>query len=394
MNYEDTKFSKSRGVGVFGDDAMSTGIPSEVFRYYLLSVRPESADTSFVWDEFGDKNNNELLPNLGNFVHRTVYFIYSNWDKKVPAVGELNEHDKECIAKVNGLLQEYLKEMEAIHEREALKVVMAISRAGNQFIQENAPWNAVKQGDKARAATAEVIALNIVRLLAVIAKPFIPGFSKKLADILDLPELKTEFPQIPSEFVLCVPEGHELNEPKPIFRQIPKKEILELKTRFSGPQGQQVDMSLPAQTVDLRLGRVKNVADHPTAEHLYVLTVSLGEGGERTVVAGLRAHFKPEELAEKQVLVVCNLKPGKLHGVKSEGMVLIAEDKEKGTLSLCTAADAVPDGSKVVAEGHRLGLPKKALDIKALQKLELVAADGFCCLGKNKLLVDGKSIVF
>lgn len=81
LNYEDGKFSKSRGMGVFGDNVKDTGIPSEIFRYYLLINRPEKADSLFTWNDFGVKNNNELLPNLGNLVNRALKFVYKNYNK-------------------------------------------------------------------------------------------------------------------------------------------------------------------------------------------------------------------------------------------------------------------------------------------------------------------------
>ena len=86
LNYEDGKFSKSRHVGVFGDDAMKSGIPSDVWRYYLLANRPERSDTQFTWEDFAEKNNSELLANLGNLVNRTLVFLKNNFEGKVPAM--------------------------------------------------------------------------------------------------------------------------------------------------------------------------------------------------------------------------------------------------------------------------------------------------------------------
>lgn len=99
LNYEDGKFSKSRGIGVFGDNIKNTGLSADIFRYYLLVNRPEKADSVFIWKDFGDKNNNELLPNLGNLVNRALKFVYSNYNKTTPVVNvdQLKENDIEFI---------------------------------------------------------------------------------------------------------------------------------------------------------------------------------------------------------------------------------------------------------------------------------------------------------
>ena len=105
LNYEDGKFSKSKNTGVFGDQAKDTGIPSEVWRFYLLSNRPEQSDSAFYWDDLADKNNNELLKNLGNFVNRCLAFVYNRMDATVPACGEKTERETKLIEEVNAVLK-------------------------------------------------------------------------------------------------------------------------------------------------------------------------------------------------------------------------------------------------------------------------------------------------
>lgn len=137
LNYEDGKFSKSRGVGVFGNDAKGTGIPPEVWRYYLLAVRPESSDAVFQWEDFAAKNNAELNDNLGNFINRTLKFIGARFEGVVPGVR--NNAGAEAIAglgqKVQALLQQNIKSQEAQRMKEALRAGMLISKAGNSFFQ-------------------------------------------------------------------------------------------------------------------------------------------------------------------------------------------------------------------------------------------------------------------
>lgn len=138
LNYEGTKFSKSRGTGVFGDGAMESGIPSEVWRYYLLFNRPETSDTIFLWEDFANKNNTELLNNLGNFINRTLSFLYSKCGNIVPAADLLPE-DRVFLQELSALKAEYIDHLEHVRIKEGLKSVMALSKKANQFMQDNKP---------------------------------------------------------------------------------------------------------------------------------------------------------------------------------------------------------------------------------------------------------------
>ena len=127
LNYEDAKFSKSRGVGVFGNDAQATGIPADVWRFYLIYVRPENQDSAFQWDDLMLKNNSELLANLGNFINRALKFTKDNFNSCVPEM-TINEHDWEMVARINQELVDYINLLEDAREREAITVVFNISR--------------------------------------------------------------------------------------------------------------------------------------------------------------------------------------------------------------------------------------------------------------------------
>lgn len=136
LNYEGGKFSKSRGIGVFGDNAVQSGIPSEIFRYYLLVNRPEKSDTVFTWKDFGDKNNHELLPNLGNLINRTLKFVYANYDKKVPTIdiGTLNQEDRAFLEQFYFKFQEYIHTLEKVEIKEGLKKAMELSSLVNKYL--------------------------------------------------------------------------------------------------------------------------------------------------------------------------------------------------------------------------------------------------------------------
>ncbi|CAH8535167.1 unnamed protein product [Schistosoma intercalatum] len=145
MNYENTKFSKSRGVGVFGDDVMKSGVISDVWRFYLLYRRPESQDSAFIWDDFMLVNNSELLNNLGNFVNRSLSFVSRFFNSIIPSITKLEPVDTEFLARINKLFATYMRNMELCHLRDAIRNVLTISRLGNGYFQANQPWVAVKK---------------------------------------------------------------------------------------------------------------------------------------------------------------------------------------------------------------------------------------------------------
>ncbi|XP_061335975.1 methionine--tRNA ligase, cytoplasmic isoform X3 [Pezoporus flaviventris] len=146
LNYEDGKFSKSRGLGVFGDMAKDTGIPADIWRFYLLYVRPEGQDSAFSWSDLMLKNNSELLNNLGNFINRAGMFVCKFFGGTVPSM-VLTPDDKRLLARVTLELRQYHQLLEKVRIRDALRCILSISRHGNQYIQVNEPWKRIK-GDE------------------------------------------------------------------------------------------------------------------------------------------------------------------------------------------------------------------------------------------------------
>lgn len=182
LTYEGGKFSKSRGIGVFGDSAQKTGVASDVFRYYLLSHRPESGDSEFNWDSFISANNNVLLKNLGNFVSRVIKFVNSkNYDSVVPNYAENQDPSLETFkGEINELLTQYIQELDAVKLRAALSTVLAISQKGNLFLQSNNLDNKLAENEPAKCAAVIGLALNLIHLLASIISPYMPDTAKSI----------------------------------------------------------------------------------------------------------------------------------------------------------------------------------------------------------------------
>ncbi|KAF1745244.1 hypothetical protein MXB_370, partial [Myxobolus squamalis] len=139
LNYEKGKFSKSRGTGVFGDNAMDTHIKSDIFRIYLLANRPESQDTSFMWEDLISRNNNEIIKNIGNFINRCLSLLYRKFDGKIQEIS-LTITEFALITKIDSLLRFYVDSMEFHRFREAFAYLLDVSHAGNQYFQFTKPW--------------------------------------------------------------------------------------------------------------------------------------------------------------------------------------------------------------------------------------------------------------
>uniref|UniRef100_A0A3P9HWF0 Methionine--tRNA ligase, cytoplasmic n=1 Tax=Oryzias latipes TaxID=8090 RepID=A0A3P9HWF0_ORYLA len=252
LNYEDTKFSKSRGTGVFGDMAKDTGIPSDVWRFYLLYVRPEGQDSAFSWADMAMKNNSELLNNLGNFINRAGMFVTKFFEGCVPVM-ELQREDKELLAVVGWELQQYIQLMDKVKIRDALKHILNISRHGNQYIQVNQPWKKIKgeESERLRAGTVTGVAVNIACLLSVMLLPYMPLVSQTIRDQLNAPQSCVyTMLQGSGTFVCSLSAGHRIGTVSPLFQKLEAEQIEALKKRFGGqqPEDELSNLKAPLQS--------------------------------------------------------------------------------------------------------------------------------------------------
>lgn len=229
LQYEGGKFSKSRNVGVFGNNAQETGISPSVWRYYLATARPETSDTQFSWQEFVTRNNTELLANLGNFVNRLIKFVSAKFNKVMPEYDVANI-DYESVSKdLNTLLAAYNEAMEAVSERKGLEIAMQISSRGNQFLQENKLDNSLLANSPEKAAAVIGVGINIIYLLSAIFSPFMPETSTQILEQLNAPARL-----IPDEFSLDIHGGHNLGKPAYLFSRIDEAKIEEWRAKFGG----------------------------------------------------------------------------------------------------------------------------------------------------------------
>ncbi len=389
LNYEGTKFSKSRGIGLFGDNAMALEFSADAWRYYLLTNRPEQADTNFSWTDFQGKLNGELVANLGNLVNRTISFINQFFDGVIPA-SAVRDVDTAFLADAHNQIEKITHELEGVKLKDALHSVMRLSMLGNAFFQKHEPWKTRSENPSDCAATISTLA-NFLLDLAVVLEPFLPGTANAIAAQLGttLPKWQslTSADVAGSDVVgsgngarSSLKAGHHVAKNEILFAKVEDARITELKARFGGAQ-EVTAVAKPAlkshavpasknaappvvisaadawSAIELVVGKITSVERHPNADKLFVERVDLGSRGERTIVSGLAAHYETGGLLGKTIVIVANLAPAKLRGVVSEGMLLAAENSE-GIVGV-VETDAAP-GTLVTFAGEPHGMPDGA----------------------------------
>ncbi len=274
-----------------------------------------------------------------------------------------NEADLKFIDLVSKEIKEYIAALDKIKIKDGLKIAMGISKLGNQYIQENKPWDLVKS-QPARCGTVVAVALNLVKVLASLLSPYLPPTSDKIFAQLNLPVSLIE-----DTFSLSIPAGHSIGEPAVLFKKI--EDVSEFRSKFGG----QVKEAFIA---DIRGGVVQTVEDHPNDENLYVVKVDVGKE-QRQAVARLRGVYKKEELIGKEVAMLYNLPPAEFKGVKSQGMLLVAEGKKgKETHQVLLHPEQQQQswqGRQLVPEGTELHA-KEGLPLKEFQKLDIRLVNG------------------
>ncbi|KAJ1500566.1 hypothetical protein HMI54_010710, partial [Coelomomyces lativittatus] len=235
LNYEGDKFSKSRKTGVFGSHVKEIGIPISVWRYYLFINRPESSDSDFQWKDFIDRNNCELLNNLGNFVNRVMKFVCTpKYNSRIPEFkfGHAPE-DQVFISEVNELLKQLIDAMENIKLRLGLQLVMAISSRGNQYLQDNKLDSNLYQTAPERCNSVVGHALNLVALLAPLINPYMPSTSLQIAS-----QLNSDVGIYPLKFQQRLYPEHQVNKPQYLFTKLDETLSAILREKYSGTKAE------------------------------------------------------------------------------------------------------------------------------------------------------------
>ncbi len=374
LNYENSMFSKSRGIGIFGNDAIDTGIPCDMWRFYMMYNRPESSDYTFTWKNFQSHVNGELINNLSNLCNRTFTFISKNMDSTVLPLNQEDAYTKDIWKEITKQEKTITELMEKIELREAYKKIFILSNYGNKIFQENEPWNLIKKdSQKTHVLLSNLIYL--IRDLSTLIYPFTPHTSFAIRSILQLEKhpynaLTTTSPPLWKNLSQNFTEIKTITRPTLLFKRLEDAMITEFQSRFSGSQkGRSIKNKNDTQkdtshiknaehfskTVQLLAAKIIQIEEHSDAERLYILTLDDGSKNKRNIVSGLRKHYTIDELAHKNIILVANLKKAKFRNVESNGMLLATSSNSTDTAEIIEVlflSDDTTPGTPILPDGH------------------------------------------
>lgn len=420
LNYEDGKFSKSKGVGVFGTDAKESGIPADAWRFYIFYNRPEKSDYQFTWKDFQEKYNAELIGNLGNLVNRTLLFVNKYYGGKIPDAPE----DEALWAEVKAREERITELLEWANLKDAFREIFAISDIGNKAFQAAEPWK-TRNTDPEKAAKLIHNLCYVIKDLMILAAPYLPQYAQKVASFFGktITEKRTGANDPEGALTwsdLGKTEGlSEIGATSVYFTPMDDKTMKAFKERFSGNQKSREEGALGKPNVQkakaeknepelaadmcahfnkfvsLKVAKIVSVERNPESDKLYIEHLDDGSGTERVIQSGLVPYLKEDELLGKHIILVDNLAPRKMRGIESRGMLLAADytdEAGKECVELVTAPWAAP-GTPVVLEGEDPSAQKeKEISADVFFQIEIKVHDREVVIQNKKLTADGKAL--
>jgi len=353
LNLENDKISTSRNWAVWLHEYL-VDFPGkqDVLRYSLCANAPETKDNDFTWKDFQARNNNELVAILGNFVNRTLVLTNNYYDGRVPERGKTDPNDDHVLNEIKCIKEDVENCLETYRFREALKEAMNLARLGNKYLADAEPWKVIKT-DQDRVKTIMNIALQITANLTIICEPFLPFSMNKLRSLINLKELRWEDA---GKTDLLKP-GKEINKPELLFEKIEDEEITKQVDKLMATKKANEETNTKAipgkepvtfddfSKIDIRTATILEAEKVAKTTKLLKLKIDTGID-IRTIVSGIAEYYDPAAIVGKQISIVANLEPRKIKGIESQGMILMAEDKN-GKLVMVTPADKVSNGSMI-----------------------------------------------
>ncbi len=348
VKVEGKTFSKSRGYVVWvEDDYLKAGFDPDYLRYYIVNYTSHQKDLNFSWKVFMDKVNNELIANLGNFIYRVLHFAWKNFGGDVWDLVNSDEVlDDQVVEAIEKARDEIVKALEEWEFKVASDAFMELASFGNNYFQSREPWELIKK-DRGECAKVMANCLHLVKALVILSYPVLPFSMSKVADFIGLKDFS--FDDV-SKFE----KVRVVKKPKLPFKKVEEEKIEEMerimlerirkaeeKEKASKSEYVTID---EFKKLDIRVGRIVKAEKIKKSRKLIRLEVDIG-GEVRQIVAGIAETYEPEELVGKLVVVLTNMKPAKLMGVESQGMLLAADVDGKAVLLM--PEREVPPGSKV-----------------------------------------------
>lgn len=354
----DGKMSKSKGNAIYADELVHYfGV--DAVRYFVLHEMPFAQDGTITWDLVVERINSDLANVLGNLVNRTFSMQNKYFNGVISNPLEQEDIDKELIALALDTPKRVEKKMETLHVGEAIDEIFTLLKRCNKYIDETTPWVLGKdEAKKDRLATVLYNLLECIRISAVLLSSYMPETAEKILEELSTSERDADSLK---EFGMleC---GHTVEgKPEILFARIDAKEFMETleadrkkeekaAAKEAKKEAKKEDTAVEQigiedfTKVELKVGTILSAEKHPKADRLLVEQIDLGEE-TRQIVSGIAANFTPEDVVGKKVIVVTNLKPVKLRGVESQGMILCASNQDD--LDIVTIVKDLPNGTKV-----------------------------------------------
>ncbi len=336
----DDKMSKSKGNVIYAEDLVDAfGV--DAVRYYCLHEMPFAQDGTITWPLIIERINSDLANILGNLVSRSIAMSNKYFDGQITNPGVSEPVDQELIDLAESTLAKVTEKMDDFHVGDALDEIFTLLRRTNKYIDQTEPWVLAKDPEKKdRLATVLYNLLESIRFSGVLLSSFLPETSEKILDALQTQQ--RDFDSL-AKFGQLETNHAVIKKMQPLFARIDEKKFFAQKAKPKKAEEPKIDVD-DFEKVELKVGTIVSCEKHPKADRLLVEQIDLGDE-TRQIVSGIAKYYQPEDLVGKQVVVVTNLKPVKLRGVESNGMILCAADKKH--LSIVSVDQPMPNGTKI-----------------------------------------------